>query len=157
MSCRCATPRPPISALALVLASRRSPPRAQSTSATIRGTVVDDTGGLPGASHRGARDRQRLHLLRDHGRRRQLRRWPACGPARTTSRSRCRSTSRPRGALTVLVGQNIDLDFRLTADLVYTENVTVVGELAVDIKTSQIATNITAEQIETCPRTTATS
>ena len=30
--------------------------------------------------------------------------------------------------LTLLVGQNIDLDFRLTADLVYTENVTVVGE-----------------------------
>jgi hypothetical protein len=28
--------------------------------------------------------------------------------------------------LQVLVGQNIDLDFRLTADLVYTENVTVM-------------------------------
>jgi hypothetical protein len=37
--------------------------------------------------------------------------------------------------LTVLVGQTIDLDFRLTADLVYAENVTVVGDVAVDIKT----------------------
>ena len=54
--------------------------------------------------------------------------------------------------LTVLVGQNIDLDFRLTADLVYTENVTVVGEQAIDVKTSQVATNITAEQIRNLPQ-----
>lgn len=50
------------------------------------------------------------------------------------------------------MGQGVDLDFRLTADLVYAENVTVIGDQVVDIKTSQIATNVTSEQIRNLPQ-----
>jgi len=124
---------------------------AQSTSATIRGTVKDDTGGLPGArivaketaggfSFDVTSDADGSFTL---------------GGLRpgtydiTVSLSQYKPAARK---LQVLVGQNIDLDFRLTPDLVYAENVTVIGDQAVDIKTSQIATNITAEQIRDLPQ-----
>lgn len=140
----------PMAALALVLAAS-SPALAQSTSATIRGTVVDETGGLPGASivaqeagtgfsfnaTTGADGSFVLAGLR-----------PGSYDI-TVSMPQYKPAAR---RLTVLVGQNIDLDFRMTADLVYAENVTVVGELAVDIKTSQVATHITEEQLRVLPQ-----
>ena len=55
----------------------------------------------------------------------------------------------------VLVGQTVSLDFRITPDLVYTENVTVVGETRlVDTRTSQVTTNITQEQVRYLPQNT---
>jgi outer membrane receptor protein involved in Fe transport len=127
------------------------PALAQSTSATIRGTVKDDTGGLPGATivakevtggfsfdtTSGADGSFTLAGLR-----------PASYDI-TVSMDQYKPAAR---RLQVLVGQNIVLEFRMTADLVYAENVTVVGNLAVDVKTSQIATNITAEQIRNLPQ-----
>jgi outer membrane receptor protein involved in Fe transport len=124
---------------------------AQSTSATIRGTVKDDTGGLPGASisarEIGTGFTYDTTSEADGG-------FTLAGlrPGSydiTVSMSQYKPAAR---RLQVLVGQNIDLEFRLTADLVYAENVTVVGDLAVDIKTSQIATNVTAEQIRDLPQ-----
>ena len=127
------------------------PSFAQSTSATIRGVVKDDTGGLPGATivakettggfsfdtTTGADGGFTLAGLR-----------PGTYEI-TVTMDQYKPAARK---LQVLVGQNIDLDFRLTADLVYAENVTVVGDQAVDMKTSQIATNITAEQIRNLPQ-----
>jgi hypothetical protein len=127
------------------------PGLAQSTSATIRGTVRDDTGGMPGASitareassgftfdaTAGADGSFTLAGLR-----------PGTYDI-TVAMAQYKPAAR---RLQVLVGQNIDLEFRLTPDLVYAENVTVVGELAVDIRSSQIATNITAEQIRDLPQ-----
>jgi hypothetical protein len=124
---------------------------AQSTTATIRGVVKDDSGALPGATisaratasgfafetTSGADGGFTLAGLR-----------PATYEI-TVAMSQYKPAAR---RLEVLVGQNIDLEFRLTPDLVYAENVTVVGERAVDIKTSQIATNITAEQIRDLPQ-----
>lgn len=138
-------------AAALVLAGTM-PSLAQSTSATIRGVVKDETGGLPGATivaretasgfsfttaSEGDQGNFTLAGLRP-GTYEIAVTMPQYKPATKT--------------LTVLVGQDIDLDFRLTADLVYAENVTVVGETAVDIRTSQIATNITSEQIRNLPQ-----
>jgi hypothetical protein len=131
--------------------SLAAPALAQSTSATIRGIVKDETGGLPGASivakeaasgftfdaTSGADGSFTLAGLR-----------PGTYDI-TVSMSQYKPAAR---RLQVLVGQDIDLDFRLTADLVYTENVTVIGDLAVDIRSSQIATNITAEQIRNLPQ-----
>jgi outer membrane receptor protein involved in Fe transport len=136
--------------LCLALAASQ-PVLGQSTSATIRGTVVDDTGGLPGASIVAQETGTGFSFSATTG---------ADGSfvlAGLRPGSYDITVSMPQYTpaarrLTVLVGQNIDLDFRLTADLVYTENVTVVGELAVDVKTSQIATNITSEQIRTLPQ-----
>ena len=55
----------------------------------------------------------------------------------------------------VLIGQNVELDFVLAPGQVFTENVTVVGEsvqLLLDTKSSEVATNITTQQIETLPQ-----
>lgn len=54
----------------------------------------------------------------------------------------------------VLVGQSLELDFRLTPDLVLMENITVVGEgtqVLMDTRTTEVSTNITQQQIESLP------
>jgi outer membrane receptor protein involved in Fe transport len=139
----------PFAAFAAFLVS--APSFAQSTSATIRGIVKDDTGGMPGATIVAKETTSGFSFSvtsgSDGG-------FTLAGlrPGSydvTVSMDQYKPASRK---LTVLVGQNIDLDFRLTPDLVYAENVTVVGDLAVDIKTSQIATNITSEQIRNLPQ-----
>src|SRR6266849_8912001 len=54
--------------------------------------------------------------------------------------------------VTVLVGQTIDLNIRMVPTAVLTESITVVGTQAVETKTSEIATNITTQQIENLPQ-----
>ena len=82
---------------------------------------------------------RRVHLQR-HVRQRTARSCsPACVPRATTSRWTMPQYKPASRRLTVLVGQDLDLDFRLTADLVYAENITVVGDQAVDIRTSTIS------------------
>ncbi|HEX2062169.1 MAG TPA: carboxypeptidase-like regulatory domain-containing protein, partial [Thermoanaerobaculia bacterium] len=60
-----------------------------------------------------------------------------------------RATSRE---LTLLVGQTIDLEFRLRPDTVITEEVTVIGSTPVEMETSEVATNVTRGQIENLPQ-----
>ncbi len=55
----------------------------------------------------------------------------------------------------VLIGQNVELDFVLAPGEIFTENVTVVGDavqLLVDTRSSEIATNVTPQQIEALPQ-----
>jgi outer membrane receptor protein involved in Fe transport len=54
--------------------------------------------------------------------------------------------------LTVLVGQSLELDFRVSATAVLKESITVVGNQAVETRTSEIATNVTTQQIENLPQ-----
>jgi hypothetical protein len=55
----------------------------------------------------------------------------------------------------VLVGQTATLDFRISSDIVLTENVTVVGETRiVETRTSQVTTNVTPEQVRFLPQNT---
>ncbi len=54
--------------------------------------------------------------------------------------------------VTVLVGQTLDLNIRMTPTAVLTESITVVGTQAVETKTSEIATNVTTHQIENLPQ-----
>ncbi len=140
----------PLAAFALLVAAT-APSFGQSTSATIRGTVKDETGGLPGATHRGPGDRRRLLFRQPPRKPTAASGSRACDPGPTSITVTMDQYKPAARRLQVLVGQDIDLDFRLTADLVYAENVTVVGELAIDIKTAQIATHITSEQIRDLP------
>ncbi len=52
----------------------------------------------------------------------------------------------------VLVGQSLNIDFKLSPDLVLLEQITVVGSTAVETETSEIATNVTRQQIENLPQ-----
>jgi carboxypeptidase family protein/TonB-dependent receptor-like protein len=54
--------------------------------------------------------------------------------------------------LIVQVGQTLDLDIRMTPTATLSESITVVGNLAVETKTSEIATNVTPQQIESLPQ-----
>jgi hypothetical protein len=54
--------------------------------------------------------------------------------------------------LILLVGQSIDVTFRLTPSEVFEELITVVGTTPVEMETHQIAANVTAQQIEQLPQ-----
>src|SRR4051812_32794397 len=54
--------------------------------------------------------------------------------------------------VTVLIGQKLDLDLRLSATAVLTESITVVGNQAVETKTSEAATNVTPQQMQALPQ-----
>jgi hypothetical protein len=54
--------------------------------------------------------------------------------------------------VTVLVGQNIEMNLRLSGSTVLRETITVVGNQAVEIKTSEVATNVTTHEIESLPQ-----
>ncbi|HET8646751.1 MAG TPA: carboxypeptidase regulatory-like domain-containing protein, partial [Vicinamibacteria bacterium] len=135
----------------LLAAALTPPARAQSTSATIRGVVKDDTGPVPGAEIVAREATSGFTFAANSGGDGTFT-LAGLRPGSydiTVSMPQFKPAARK---LTVLVGQVIDLDFRLTADLVYAENVVVMGDLALDMKTPQIATNITAEQIRDLPQ-----
>jgi outer membrane receptor protein involved in Fe transport len=52
----------------------------------------------------------------------------------------------------LLVGQNLDMDLRLTPTAVLSESITVVGNQAIETKSSEAATNVTPAQIEALPQ-----
>ena len=54
--------------------------------------------------------------------------------------------------VTVLIGQLIEMDMRMSAGTVLRESITVVGNQAIETKTSEVATNITTHQIENLPQ-----
>ena len=54
--------------------------------------------------------------------------------------------------VTVLVGQNLNVTFVLSPTAVVSESITVVGEQAVDMRTSEASTNVTPQQIENLPQ-----
>jgi hypothetical protein len=54
--------------------------------------------------------------------------------------------------ITVLVGQSLQQDIRVSTTAVLKETITVVGNQAVETRTSEIATNVTTQQIENLPQ-----
>lgn len=54
--------------------------------------------------------------------------------------------------VTVLIGQNLEMNLRMSGGQVLRESITVVGNQAVETRTSEIATNVTTQQIENLPQ-----
>jgi hypothetical protein len=54
--------------------------------------------------------------------------------------------------VTVLVGQSLDLNFRLAPSTTTSENITVVGSQLLETRTAEAATNVTTQQIENLPQ-----
>src|SRR3954469_15958828 len=54
--------------------------------------------------------------------------------------------------VTVLVGQSLNVTFVMTPTAVVSESITVVGEQAVDLRTSEASTNVTPHQIVNLPQ-----
>ncbi len=136
---------------AVVLLSAPSPAVAQSTTATIQGTVSDDTGVLPGATISARETEGGFSFEAVTG--------PEGGfvlaglrPG-TYERTVVMDKYKPQTqTVRVLVGQAVTANFRITPDLLYVEEVTVVGDRLVDTRTSEITTNVTEEQIRYLPQ-----
>jgi outer membrane receptor protein involved in Fe transport len=136
----------------LLLAAFATSAVAQSTAATISGTVNDESGNVfPGATitatnvntgftHSATTQGDGSYTLAGLP--------PANYRIDVTAPSYKGSSKEVR----VLVGQTLDLDFRLTPDMVLMEQITVVGATAVETETSEIATNVTSRQIESLPQ-----
>ncbi len=124
---------------------------AQSTSSSIRGTVTEKSGPLPGATVVGVN---------------------------TTTGFQYPTTSNPDGSfalnglapgtykvtvnapgytnlsrtIDIGVGTNVNLQFRLTAEELVVENVAVVGQRIQETKTSEVATEVTKEVLNALPQ-----
>ena len=140
-------------AVLLLLAILAIPAVAQ-TSATIAGTVSDESGNIfPGATVTATNVASGFTHSATVG---ADGRFTLAGLAPATYRIDVTAPSYKGSAkqVQVLVGQNLELNFRLTPDLVVMENITVFGEstqVAVDTRATEVVTNITPQQIESLP------
>ncbi len=125
------------------------------TNATISGTVHDESGNIfPGATITATNTASGFTHTATAG---ADGRFNLAGLPAATYRIEVSAPSY-KGAskdVQVLVGQNLELDFKLTPDLVLMENITVLGEgtqVLVDTRTTEVSTNITQQQIESLPQ-----
>jgi hypothetical protein len=125
---------------------------AQSTAATVRGSVRDDAGqpvagatvtavetdaGYRRSAVSGADGSYTLAGLQPGSYQ-----FTVSGMGRQTQSRSVR----------VLIGQTLSMDFVMAAQALVLEGVTVTAGVAVDTRTSEVATNITTEQMESLPQ-----
>jgi hypothetical protein len=125
---------------------------AQGSTAAIQGVISDDTGPLPGATivatdaqsgftYEAVADAQGSFVLSG------LR--PGTYQI-TVSMNQYKPQSR---TVQVLVGQTVTANFKIGPDVLYTEDVTVVGSSRlIETRTSEVATNVTTEQVRYLPQ-----
>jgi hypothetical protein len=128
------------------------PVHAQVSTATIQGTVSDDTGILPGANV-VARHVQSGFVHETVTAEDGTFTLAGLRPGRydiTVAFAQYKPQAR---TVEVLVGQTVTTNFRVTPDVVYTEDVTVVGDTRlVETRQSEVKTNVTQEQIQYLPQ-----
>lgn len=124
---------------------------AQTTTASIRGTVRAEGGApAPAASvtavntETGAR---RTAVAGDNGAYALLGLAPGTYSISVSGMGQSAQTR----TLQVLVGQSLTADFQLASQAVALEGLTVVGNRAVETQTSEVATNISREQLQNLP------
>lgn len=126
---------------------------AQTSTATIRGTVIDESGNaFPGATIIATNTASGFTYQAsagDGGSFNLAGLTPGSYKIEVTAPS-YKGTTRE---VTVQVGQTFDTNFRLTPDLVLMDQITVVGSgVAIETRAPQIATNVTKTQIESLPQ-----
>ena len=138
--------------LSIVLATA-APGTAQISTATVQGKVSDATGVLPGVtvtaretdsgfSRDVITDAEGLYTIAG------LR--PGTYEIRVTM-----DQYKPQArTVTALVGQTLTVDFSVSPDLTYSETVQVVSERLSDIRTTEVTTNVTQEQLQYLPQNT---
>ena len=137
--------------LALGLAAP-PPIDAQISTATIQGTVSDDTGVLPGAT---VSARETLSGVTQETVTNSDGHFTLAGLRPGTYEIRVvMDQFKPQArTVQVLVGQTSTVDFKVTSNLVFTEAVTVVGDSRlVDTRKSAVTTNVTEEQLRHLPQ-----
>ena len=138
--------------LAIVLAAP-GVGEAQISTATVHGKVSDQTGVLPGVvviareiasgfTREATTDAEGLYTIAG------LR--PGTYEIRVTM-----DQYKPQArTVTVPVGQSLEVDFAVRPDLTYSETVQVVSERLSDLRTTEVTTNVTQEQLQYLPQNT---
>jgi Carboxypeptidase regulatory-like domain/TonB dependent receptor len=125
---------------------------AQSTTATLKGTVMSDQGtAVAGAmivATNVANGFKRDTTAYNDGTYSLTGLPPGTYDIQVSSEAYTQKTQK----LTVQVGQNLNLDFKMAPSQVVTENITVVGSQVIETRTSEAATNVTPQQIENLPQ-----
>jgi len=138
--------------MALVIIAMTGAAVAQTTTATIRGRVLGESGeGVAAAdvvATNVASGFTSLAVSQDDG----SFNLGGLTPGTYTILVASAAYNQTTEERTVLVGQTVDLVFRLSPSSVLSEEITVVGNTYVETKTSEIATNITRQQIERLPQ-----
>jgi hypothetical protein len=125
---------------------------AQTTTATIRGRVTNEAGdGVAGADVVATNVNTGFTNLAVTGPNGNFT-MPGVQPGRYTILVASPAYEQRTEERTVLIGQTIDLVFRLTPSTVLTESITVVGDTFVETRTPEVATNVTRQQIESLPQ-----
>jgi hypothetical protein len=125
---------------------------AQISTSTLQGRVTDGSGVLPGATitvreiasgftQDAVSDAQGSFTL------------PGLRPGKYEVRVVMDQFKPQAKTVELLVGQTITVDFRVTPDVIYTETVSVLADSRlVDTRTSEIATNVTEQQLRYLPQ-----
>ncbi len=140
-------------AMSFVLLTLAATAAAQSSTATISGTIRDETGVLPGATV-SAKDAQSGFTTETVSGSDGSFALAGLRPGAyqiTVSLPQYKPQSR---TVRVLVGQTISADFQISPDLLVVESVQVTGDLLLDTRTPEIATNVTEDQIRYLPQST---
>jgi hypothetical protein len=125
--------------------------RAQISTATVEGKVADSSGVLPGATVMARETQSGFTHETATG---ADGHFTLAGLRPGTYEIRAMLTQyKPQArTVTVLVGQNVVVDFVIRPDVAYTETVQVVSERLEDTRTTEITTNVTEEQIRHLPQ-----
>jgi hypothetical protein len=140
-----------LATVAVLLAMLAAPAMAQLTTSTIKGTVTAKEGPLE-AAQVVAVDKttgfQYPTITRQDGS------FALAGLRPGTYEVSVAALSYKPASRTVqvLVGQSVDVRFEVTAESVLLEDVSVVGNLLQETRTSEIVTNVTQEQINLLPQ-----
>ncbi|HVS31619.1 MAG TPA: carboxypeptidase-like regulatory domain-containing protein, partial [Thermoanaerobaculia bacterium] len=138
--------------IALIMGLVAGAAMAQTTTATIRGTVNDESGNpFPTAEITATNSATGFTYRAVAG---STGAFTLSGLTPGTYRidvvaPSYRGTTRE---VTVLVGQSLDMNFRLQPDMVLMEQITVVGSTPIEMQATAIATNVTRQQIENLPQ-----
>ena len=124
---------------------------AQTTTGTVRGYVKDQNGAAVADAAIQARDTATgaLRTATSHADGSYV--LPGLRPATYELSIRQIGFGPQRKVLTVQIGATLSVDFTLQAGAVELQAVTVEGAPAIEMRTSEVATNVTTEQIQQLP------
>ena len=122
------------------------------TTATIRGKVTNDAGNALANAEINAVSAQTGFVSTVHSRSDGTYSLEGLRPGTYNIVVAAQGFEPKSQDVTVLVGQNLEMNLVLSATAVLRESITVVGTQAVETKTSEVATNVTRQEIETLPQ-----
>jgi hypothetical protein len=125
---------------------------AQSTTATIRGRVLNPSGTPVAGAEINAVDAQTGFVKTVTSRPDGTYTLEGLRPASYNIVVAAPGFEPSSQDVTVLLGQNVDMNVQMSTTAVLRESITVVGNQAIETRTSEIATNVTTQQIENLPQ-----